>query len=49
MRTALRDATHREVRMHIPPDDMDTDIVLYDMFHELLEARQALQVLKEQG
>lgn len=46
MRKALQEAIHGKVRMCIPPDDEDTDIVLYDMFHELLDLRRGLYVIE---
>jgi hypothetical protein len=46
MHRALRQFIDQEHNLHIPPDDEDADIVLYDAIDELLEARKKLAILE---
>jgi hypothetical protein len=43
MRKALSNFCQGKHTMTIPPQDDDDDVVLYDMFKELLESRQMLE------
>jgi hypothetical protein len=42
IRQALSNACHGKLRMTVPPQVEDDDIVLYDAFKELLDARKKL-------
>jgi len=49
IRQALSNATHGKLRMTVPPQVEDDDIVLYDAFKELLEAREKLERLDHES